>query len=232
MGKAKAEISEKSLDEARGFVASAAKPGSIPVGEARKLLQTAAYFDLLVARSEKSLRRFLDKIREIETGVLPDLDGSDPNKLLLALELKNMLTLGRMEALVCLERKESRGPHYREDYPEQNDGAWVKNVRIRKAAASASGYLLLRRAVGQRRRSKAGLLGLMNTGCPVAVSRPEGTQRRKSMESCRRYSCDVLVIGGGGAAVTAAVTASGCGADVLLVSKGLSATGIPGSPWA
>jgi succinate dehydrogenase/fumarate reductase flavoprotein subunit len=36
---------------------------------------------------------------------------------------------------------------------------------------------------------------------------------------CEHYSCDVLCLGGGGAAVTAAVKAANCGADVIVVSK-------------
>jgi succinate dehydrogenase / fumarate reductase flavoprotein subunit len=38
-----------------------------------------------------------------------------------ALELNNMLTLSEVIAYSALQRKESRGAHYRNDFPERND---------------------------------------------------------------------------------------------------------------
>ncbi len=41
-------------------------------------------------------------------------------------------------------------------------------------------------------------------------------------ELYEKITCDVLVIGGGGAGLAAAISAAGQGADVLIVSKGES----------
>ena len=46
-------------------------------------------------------------------------------------ELKNMLLVGEMITRACLTRKESRGSHYREDYPESSD-EWLKFIKIYK----------------------------------------------------------------------------------------------------
>jgi succinate dehydrogenase / fumarate reductase flavoprotein subunit len=49
-----------------------------------------------------------------------------------ALDLDNLLTISEIVAMACLERKESRGAHFRDDYPEKS-AEWGKyNLRITK----------------------------------------------------------------------------------------------------
>jgi len=51
-----------------------------------------------------------------------------------ALDLENMLTISEMIAMAGLERKESRGGHFREDYPDKS-AEWGKyNLRISKGS--------------------------------------------------------------------------------------------------
>ena len=50
-----------------------------------------------------------------------------------ALELHNLLMLAEIEGKVCLERTESRGPHYREDFPQQDDKNWLKSTVVKKS---------------------------------------------------------------------------------------------------
>jgi succinate dehydrogenase / fumarate reductase flavoprotein subunit len=45
-----------------------------------------------------------------------------------ALELRNMLTLAEVVALGALKREESRGAHFREDFPERDDEKWLKHT--------------------------------------------------------------------------------------------------------
>jgi succinate dehydrogenase/fumarate reductase flavoprotein subunit len=47
------------------------------------------------------------------------------------LEISDMLKVAEVIILAALERKESRGAHYRSDYP-QMDPAWEKNIRVHK----------------------------------------------------------------------------------------------------
>ena len=51
-----------------------------------------------------------------------------------ALDLNNLLTVSEAIALAGLNRKESRGAHFRDDYP-QKDAEWGKyNLRISRGA--------------------------------------------------------------------------------------------------
>jgi succinate dehydrogenase / fumarate reductase flavoprotein subunit len=50
--------------------------------------------------------------------------------LLEALELGALLDLAEATIASCLHRTESRGGHYREDYPQRNDADWLKHVLI------------------------------------------------------------------------------------------------------
>ncbi|MBM2832159.1 MAG: succinate dehydrogenase or fumarate reductase, flavoprotein subunit, partial [Dehalococcoidia bacterium] len=47
-----------------------------------------------------------------------------------ALEVKSMLLLGKAMLQAALLRKESRGGHYRKDFPKRDDGAWLKSILV------------------------------------------------------------------------------------------------------
>ncbi len=51
-----------------------------------------------------------------------------------ALDLENLLTISEAIARAAIERKESRGGHFREDYPEKDPDGGKFNIVIRKAA--------------------------------------------------------------------------------------------------
>ncbi len=46
------------------------------------------------------------------------------------LEVENLLLVGRAILTSALVREESRGAHYREDYPQRNDTCWLKHVQL------------------------------------------------------------------------------------------------------
>ncbi len=55
---------------------------------------------------------------------------SDHKQLLQAIKLGNMLTVSEMVCRAALMRTESRGAHYRSDYPKENNEQWLKIVEI------------------------------------------------------------------------------------------------------
>ena len=48
------------------------------------------------------------------------------------LNVRNLLSVAKMVATSALMRTESRGSHYREDYPESNDQDWLCNIFVTK----------------------------------------------------------------------------------------------------
>jgi len=100
--------------------------------EVRKVLQKAAWENLLVVRSKESLNRILQEIARIRNDVCPRLSIENGRDLIAALELKNLLLVGEIVASAGLKRTESRGSHYREDYPERDDLNWQQAITVRK----------------------------------------------------------------------------------------------------
>ena len=100
--------------------------------EVRKVLQKAAWENLLVVRSKESLNRILQEIARIRNDVCPRLSIENGRDLIAALELKNLLLVGEIVASAGLKRTESRGSHYREDYPERDDSNWQQAITVRK----------------------------------------------------------------------------------------------------
>jgi len=48
------------------------------------------------------------------------------------IELRNMLAVSKIVCLSVLLRKESRGSHYRSDFPKEDNHNWLKNIIARK----------------------------------------------------------------------------------------------------
>ncbi len=55
---------------------------------------------------------------------------TDHRQLPLAIKLGNMLTVSEMVCRAALMRTESRGAHYRTDYPEEDNEQWLKTIEI------------------------------------------------------------------------------------------------------
>ncbi|MBV8570930.1 MAG: fumarate reductase/succinate dehydrogenase flavoprotein subunit [Acidobacteriaceae bacterium] len=59
-----------------------------------------------------------------------------------ALDLQQILTVSEIITRSAIARKESRGAHFREDFPSKNDGEWSCNIAVRQ---SASGEMTIER---------------------------------------------------------------------------------------
>ncbi|HEX7056710.1 MAG TPA: FAD-binding protein [Bacilli bacterium] len=92
--------------------------GVLKIGDLKKRLQESANRNLLIIRSEESLRQLNELIYELEDSLLSQNCSVESAKdLVRAIELKNLLDAGRMISNAALARKESRGGHYRTDFP-------------------------------------------------------------------------------------------------------------------
>ena len=100
--------------------------------ELKKELQEIMWKDVGIVRSEESLKRALEAIDEL-TGrpvVLPAKDLFCNRDLLEYYELTHMLVTARAVAKSARAREESRGAHFRSDFPEVDDRRFLKNFFI------------------------------------------------------------------------------------------------------
>ena len=82
-------------------------------------------------RDEEGLKQAISEIGELRPAL--DMVGvNSPKEWLQALRLDKMLTVSEMVARSAMMRKESRGAHYRSDYPEEKDPEWRCNVVVRR----------------------------------------------------------------------------------------------------
>lgn len=90
-----------------------------------------------VFRQKKDLNKALATIRSLmkryEEIVIDDRGLKFNTDLMDAIELESLLNLSNIILVSALAREESRGAHFREDYPERDDQNWLKHTLIRKA---------------------------------------------------------------------------------------------------
>ena len=89
-----------------------------------------------IVRKEDEMQRALVGLRELEQlaskVVVPGNREYNPGWHT-ALDLRNLLTVSEAITKCAIERKESRGAHFREDYPEKSEEAAKFNLVIRRA---------------------------------------------------------------------------------------------------
>ncbi len=104
------------------------------VARIRTDLQQMMMDKVSVFRTETGLREAREELRSLEdrySRIKIDDHGRRFNTdLLEALELRSLLDLSDATIASCLHRTESRGGHFREDYPKRDDANWLKHALI------------------------------------------------------------------------------------------------------
>ena len=99
-------------------------------GELQKIMQR----DFGVFRTEKSMQEGVDALvaldKRMEHLHLTDKSEVFNTARVEALELGNLMAVARATAFSALERRESRGAHSREDYPDRDDENWLKHTIV------------------------------------------------------------------------------------------------------
>ena len=98
-----------------------------------------------VFREEGGIEEAIDKLKELqeryERITIDDKGRQFNTDVLEAWELGALLDLAEVTAVTALNRAESRGGHYREDYPKRDDEKWLRHSLVwRKDGQTEIGY--------------------------------------------------------------------------------------------
>ncbi len=105
-------------------------------GQIRVDMGTAMNDHLAVYRNQAGMESALDTIRQLreryQSVYVPDKGKTWNTNLVFTLELGFMLDCAEAITLSAIERKESRGAHTREDFPERDDENWLRHILVRQ----------------------------------------------------------------------------------------------------
>ncbi|MFZ5641529.1 MAG: L-aspartate oxidase [Bacillota bacterium] len=104
--------------------------GAVQQRELHLKLQMIAVRSLGVERTQSGLKEGLREINNLE-GSLTGVNTDNHRHQIKLYELENMVLVTRALIKAALTRTESRGAHYRIDYPQRDDTGWLKNVCIK-----------------------------------------------------------------------------------------------------
>ena len=124
------EMFKAEEDRIKGLI----KDGSIKPQELKKRIKKLMWEKVSIIRNEKNLNEALKELMEMEKS-LNELKVEDKKQyntdLQTALEVINMVQIATLVVKSAILRRESRGAHFREDYPETKD-EWKKSIVLNK----------------------------------------------------------------------------------------------------
>ncbi|MDR2966690.1 MAG: fumarate reductase subunit A [Methanobacteriaceae archaeon] len=128
------EINKEEIEKEEIRINELMKNGNIAPHEIRKAIQNIMWEKVAIIRNEKDLKNALNQLKDLKTK-LKDMDISSEThynkRLQEALEVINMIKIAILAVKSAIIRKESRGAHFREDYPETKD-EWKKSIVMNK----------------------------------------------------------------------------------------------------
>lgn len=137
-GKSQPKVSSQDLAEEQQRVAAikaAPKQGGVRPATIKKELTRDLDLYCNVFRDEDILTKALNAVEKARADYkkiyIDDKDDAFNTDLIAAMELRNLIDLGEGTVKAALNRKESRGAHTREEYPNRDDENWMKHTLVK-----------------------------------------------------------------------------------------------------
>jgi succinate dehydrogenase / fumarate reductase flavoprotein subunit len=126
-------VIDKGLERSKLLIDSILKcNGKERIANIRTEIQEKMMEHCSVFRDEKNLKGLIESIRTLKERSkdigLKDKTRKFNTELIDAIELSHMLNISEVIVISALARKESRGSHYREDFPGRDDTGWLKHT--------------------------------------------------------------------------------------------------------
>ena len=129
---------EEEIDGEIGRLESLFKTGNgVRPFEVKAAIQDVVWEQLGPVRDGSGIETAITALERIEKEQIPRIvigckDRVYNRDRMEAIEVPLMLKTALLVAHAALERKESRGSHYRTDFPERNDRDWLRNVVVKR----------------------------------------------------------------------------------------------------
>lgn len=120
---------DSAVQQERARLNAMFKDQGTPLKKLIQELKETMWFNAGIIRDRQSLDKALETImgRKGAQALVATI-----GDLIRFLEFRNIRLMGEVVCRSALERTESRGSHFRSDYPGENDDVWLKNIRVRK----------------------------------------------------------------------------------------------------
>lgn len=128
------EINEEDIEKEEKRIEILFKKGTITPSSIKNELRDLMWDKVAIIRNEKGLKdalNHLNSLKEKLNDMNVDEDTHYNAALQDALEVTNMIEIAILTVKSAIIRKESRGAHFREDYPETKD-EWKKSIVMNK----------------------------------------------------------------------------------------------------
>jgi fumarate reductase (CoM/CoB) subunit A len=102
--------------------------GSVKPQHIKKKLQEIMWRHVLVIRTEESLSTAIKELTALRERFKNEIYISNKKELMHALEAENLILTGEMISRVAQLRKETRGSHFRVDYPQRDDERFLHRI--------------------------------------------------------------------------------------------------------
>jgi fumarate reductase (CoM/CoB) subunit A len=126
-----APLSESDIHAEKARLEGLGLPEGVEAHECAERLKQVMWRHGSVIRSRKGLEQALSAIERLgseEAGITVN----NPRDLRTTLEFRNMRLASEMVCRAALMRTESRGAHFRTDYPEEDGRNWLRSIVITK----------------------------------------------------------------------------------------------------
>ena len=115
--------------------------GNMSAKEFRLSLQKNVFDNLGQIRSKERLQIGLETLEDLQknsVSIVKDKEKptSKINEIKSVVETENLMDVAKMLGISALKREESRGGHYRYDFPETDNGKWKANIIVSKNIAT------------------------------------------------------------------------------------------------